>query len=309
MRRSAFTLVELLVVIAIIGVLIALLLPAVQAAREVARRMHCSNNLKQIGMAIDNYETVNKKFPPGRKGCDGITDTSTKNSVSCASDPATKRLGYSTFVFILPYMELPGLYKNFDLDTLWITAIPLDPNSKNGRAVQQRPQEFVCPSDLSPALSSLHGADNDDAGLGATGSYAMVSGTQGPPGHPWQIKIDNDGPFIYKKQFSRKDIGDGVSHTVFVGELRDGMCKWSAGQRHSSLRSTVNPINTPKGKGSVDDTDPNNIMNGAFGSLHKGGANFAFGDGHVTYITDEIATAVYRALVTRAGKEILSIEY
>jgi prepilin-type processing-associated H-X9-DG protein/prepilin-type N-terminal cleavage/methylation domain-containing protein len=326
--RMAFTLVELLVVIAIIGVLVALLLPAIQAAREVARRMQCGNNLKQIGLGIDEYESAYKKFPPGRKGCDGITDSSIdykpnpllpnyvcNNNITCAGEPTSKRLGYSTFVFILPFMELTGLYKSFDLPTLWVTTIPLNPNSQNGRAVQQRPPEFVCPSDTAPPLTDLKGDENDVAGLGATGSYAVVMGTYGPirgPGNNSRIKISNDGPFQYKKQYLRKDILDGVSHTFFVGELRDGFCKWTAGQRHTTMRSTDNPLNfiaRPPYGNTVYIGDDKNPEGGAFGSRHAGGANFVFGDGHVVFITDVIDTDTYRALSTRAGRDTVSLEY
>jgi prepilin-type N-terminal cleavage/methylation domain-containing protein/prepilin-type processing-associated H-X9-DG protein len=320
-RRPGFTLVELLVVIAIIGILIALLLPAIQAAREAARRSQCTNNLKQMGLGIDGYENAYKKFPPGRKGCDGIANSSTdkhpnptmpnyvvNNCVSCNGDSAKSRQAISTFVLILPFMELSGLYNNFDLTTLWVTTVPMDPNSRNGRAVMTRLPEFVCPSDPNPPTTTLSGDENDNTGLGATGSYAVVGGTQGPPGHPWQIKIDNDGPFIYKKQYLRKDIPDGVSHTFFVGELRDGLCKWTAGQRHTTIRYTTNPINTPKGKGLID-SDNGEDFNGAFGSRHAGGANFAFGDGHVVFIPDDIATGLYQALSTRASKEIVSVSF
>jgi prepilin-type N-terminal cleavage/methylation domain-containing protein/prepilin-type processing-associated H-X9-DG protein len=327
--RPAFTLVELLVVIAIIGILIALLLPAIQAAREAARRSQCVNNLKQWGLAIDQFEGTNKKFPAGRKGCDGITQGSTdrhpaasrpaalgasmpnyvvNNCVTCNGDPPTARLGISTFVLVLPFIEHTGTYKTFDLTTLWQTAIPLNPASKNGIAVMARPAEVVCPSDPGPPTTTLHGDENDVAGLGATGSYAVVGGKQGPPGHPWQIKIDNDGPFIYKKQFTRKEIVDGMAHTMFVGECRDGLNKWTAGQRHTTIRYTTNAINCPTGQ-AKQDLDDGQIFTGTFGSYHKGGANFAFGDARVTFINDAIDYNLYQSLSTRADKEVISGEF
>ena len=331
MARSAFTLVELLVVIAIIGILIALLLPAIQAAREAARRSQCVNNLKQIGMAINNYENANKKYPPGRKGCDGITQGSSdrhpnpsmpaytvNNCVSCANDPqppAAVRMGYSMFVMVLPFMELKGLYDNFDLTNLWLTTVPL--NALNTTAVLSRPQEMVCPSDPGLPTTQLEGDSQDCTGWGATGSYAVCGGSQGPsaalPGNSWQNKIDNDGPFIYKKEFQRKDIVDGTSHTFFVGEDKDGLNKWTAGMRFATFRTTANPVDTPKGGGytwtdTASITQPV-VYNGAFGSFHKGGANFAFGDGHVVFIVDSIANNLYQALSTRANKEVVSGEY
>jgi prepilin-type N-terminal cleavage/methylation domain-containing protein/prepilin-type processing-associated H-X9-DG protein len=332
--RSAFTLVELLVVIAIIGILIALLLPAIQAAREAARRSQCVNNLKQIGLGIDGYEGTNKKFPPARKGCDGITVGTTPfvcnpklpnykldNCVTCAGDTPESRLGYSTFVFILPFMELSSLYNTFDLRTLWVTKVPLSPTSQNGIAVLTRPAEFVCPSDPGLPTTQLEGDEQDCSGVGATGSYAVCGGSRGPstalPGNSADNKINNDGPFVYKKQFLRKDIIDGISHTFFVGEEKDDMNKWTAGMRFTTIRTTANPINTPKGTAvppGATWTDSASaggpwIYNGAFGSFHKGGANFAFGDAHVTFITDTIDFALYQSLSTRANKEVVPGEY
>jgi prepilin-type N-terminal cleavage/methylation domain-containing protein/prepilin-type processing-associated H-X9-DG protein len=340
-RRSAFTLVELLVVIAIIGILIALLMPAIQQAREAGRRAQCINNLKQIGLGIDGYEGSNKKFPPARKGCDGITQGSTPrypnphmpnyvvdNCVTCNGDTPASRLGYSAFVFILPFMELKGLYDNFDLTTLWVTTVTLSPTSQNGIAVLQRPQEFLCPSDPNPLLITiLEGDTTDCSGAGATGSYAVCGGSMGPsaayPGNSWQNKINNDGPFVYKKQFLRKDIIDGTSHTFFCGEGKDGLNKWTAGMRFATVRTTSNPVNfyvppnLPSSlatvwcdSSSAGATSANpRAYTGAFGSYHKGGAGFVFGDGHVVFITDTIDTTLYQALSTRANKEVVPGEY
>jgi prepilin-type N-terminal cleavage/methylation domain-containing protein/prepilin-type processing-associated H-X9-DG protein len=345
--RSAFTLVELLVVIAIIGILIALLLPAIQAAREAARRSQCVNNLKQMGLGIEGYEGSNKKFPPGRKGCDGISNPGTpaeeeamnrhpnprmpnyvvNNCVKCNGDPGSSRLGYSTFVFILPFMEMKGLYDSFDLPNLWVTTVTMPTTSRNGIAVANRPAEVVCPSDPNLPQTQLEGDVLDNSGWGATGSYAVCGGSIGPsptfPNNSWQNKINNDGPFIYKKQYVRKDIVDGLTHTFFIGEGRDGLMKWTAAQRFSTIRTTSNAVNyyvpphdtlvSPPQTIFVDHPqNPPGITNnytGAFGSFHKGGANFCFGDGHVTYITDTIGMDLYRSLSTRANKEIVSGEY
>ena len=107
LARNAFTLVELLVVIAIIGILVSLLLPAVQQAREAARRMQCSNNLKQIALALANYESGVGVFPPGRMGCDGWTQD------VCKDNPGIQRPGTSGFVMILPQLEQQNLYDKF----------------------------------------------------------------------------------------------------------------------------------------------------------------------------------------------------
>ena len=129
-RRSGFTLVELLVVIAIIGILVALLLPAVQAAREAARRGQCVNNLKQHGLALLNYESTNKIFPAGRHGCAAVN-----NYDNCTSNPL-KEDGASFFVALLPFLEEQSLYSllhpekggifndNNPISNIW----PLDPD-------------------------------------------------------------------------------------------------------------------------------------------------------------------------------------
>lgn len=106
LRRAGFTLVELLVVIAIIGVLVALLLPAVQAAREAARRTSCNNNLRQLGIALQNYVDFAKTFPTGRLGCDGNTSA----AQDCAPFAASRRPGTSAFALLLPQMEQLNLY-------------------------------------------------------------------------------------------------------------------------------------------------------------------------------------------------------
>src|SRR5690349_15987696 len=118
MKRNAFTLVELLVVIAIIGILVALLLPAIQAAREAARRAQCTNNLKQIGIALLNYESAKKDLPAGRHGCD--LHLASPGVCGCSND-AVKEDGASAFVELLPFMEENALYDlvHYDRGGLW----------------------------------------------------------------------------------------------------------------------------------------------------------------------------------------------
>ena len=283
-----FTLVELLVVIAIIGVLVALLLPAIQAAREAARRSQCTNNLKQFGIGLLNYENALKYFPAGRVGCDG-------GGPNCGNNPATKHVGTSAFVLLLPYLEQKSLYQMIDFST-GMDIITTSPtlNPQNLAVAQQRPPLLVCPSDTAKPL---------DYGTPpwAPSSYALSFGTHGPPSIGTEVKYDNDGMFYYKSKIKIPEVKDGLAHTLFIGEVYDGhkvevSTAWVYAARHGLLRSTVNPLNTRPGTGILY-----NMYNGAFTSKHRGGANFLYGDGHVDFMDDNISIDAYRALSTRNG--------
>jgi prepilin-type N-terminal cleavage/methylation domain-containing protein/prepilin-type processing-associated H-X9-DG protein len=298
LRQRGFTLVELLVVIAIIGILIGLLLPAIQAAREAARRSQCCNNLKQIGLGIITYEDALKRYPPGRQMCDGITYG------ICANDPNDKRYGSSGFFMILPYMDMMSAYKTTNPKVgLWNFVVPMTPAQKN--AVIQRPPFIVCPSDLSKPM--LEWSDSQGPVMAATGSYALSMGTLGVPNMSSAYKVDNTGMFMYKKVIYRKEVIDGLTHTFLCGEIYavdtpGDECVWTDGSRLLTLRITTNPLNTRplQGLAWVPYGTPNN---GAFGSRHKGGANFVYGDGHVSFIIDNIALAAYQAMSTRDGRD------
>ncbi|MBN1589189.1 MAG: DUF1559 domain-containing protein [Pirellulales bacterium] len=324
-RRSAFTLVELLVVIAIIGVLIALLLPAVQAAREAARRIQCSNHMKQISLAMSSYESSYGVFPKGRIGYDGGDGTPLQS------------VGTSGFVMILPQLELQAVYDMFDFRngpwlptaSTWLV--------KNAKAIAQRPEVMVCPSDESEPYSldpKVNTSYNTYGNPAATGSYAMVEGRLGCG--TWgetfyidgedvtvsinAIKDKNDGVFFYPtpngpQTMTREDITDGLSKTLFIGEVVEGHTNnssniWTRGLRElDTLRSTSNPLNTWPGDSGLG-LMPSGYsygwqVNGAFASRHPGGANFAFGDGHVGFLADNIDLRIYRAMSTRSGNEVL----
>ncbi len=310
--RRGFTLVELLVVIAIIGILIGLLLPAVQSVREAARRMQCSNNLKQICLGFANYEVLHGKYPPGRMGCDcWLSDV-------CAGNKTYQRPGTSGFVMILPQVELQSLYDalGFEKGAVYPTGGSCDDGSGAGwnvgleDALRQRPAVFACPSDTIPVLNSANRG---------VGSYAMVQGSQGPSYGIDQrrVKHYNNGMFCYRTVRKESDVRDGTSHTMFVGETVAGDTPessnvWMVGSRHlSSLRSTDNPLNTPPGEGVIVMGSGGPLygvrVNGAFASRHSGGANFGFGDGHVGFLSENIDLATYRALSTRDGGETVSI--
>jgi prepilin-type processing-associated H-X9-DG protein len=302
--------VELLVVIAIIGILVAMLLPAVQSAREAARRMECSNKLKQLALALANYETAVKVFPPGRMGCDGWTQD------VCKDNPGWKRPGTSGFVMILPQLEQQNLYDKMGFEKGAV--FPAAPNdtsdgTTNGwrtadvdLAIKTRPPVFVCPSDESKPTF--------DTTQDATGSYALSQGSWGPTYGIDQIKTKhyNNGMFHYRTVISVHEVRDGLSNTMMVGETimnhtLESQNRWTLGARHlSSMRSTDNPLNTLPGTGVTVVDLYGYKANGAFGSRHPGGAMFAFGDGHVVFLSENVDLTTYRALSTRAGGEVIN---
>lgn len=301
-RRTAFTLVELLVVIAIIGILIALLLPAIQAAREASRRSACQNGIRQIQLAIVNYEESNKKYPPGRTGCDGIDDGPCKGAAS----PGPLRNGGSGFVMILPFIEEKALFETFNFKPNGIYAVDYGGwlDARNKQAVATRVSLYVCPSDVGV------GETHDSTGAYALGNYALNMGPKGPSTtHASKgVKWGNSGVFEYVTGIKRRQVVDGTSKTFFVGEAIEGHLKhcpnkWTtAGRYVDSMRVTENPLNTPPGEGIVDSYyGPDQKENGAFASRHVGGAMFAFGDGHVSFIEDTISMQTYRALSTKSA--------
>lgn len=326
--RRAFTLVELLVVIAIIGILVALLLPAVQAAREAARRSQCVNRMKQITLATVELADATTKLPAARKGCDGgggpavdecVVGKFTGNIASV--DQAYQ--GASVFVQILPYLEQQALYDQFDMKnkTIW-----------NGgqwdqwyndttllAAVGTRVDDYMCPSDgdLLPFSEYLH--DAPKTFNAATSSYAACAGDVGPPngndlkypqrkdtrGNAFNLKFNNTGVFFYGKRLKISQIVDGTSKTFFFGETISGHRidnnnMWTNGNRcNSSMRTAYTPLNTPIGQAALVVEPPTPGSHCGFNSRHSGGANFSFGDGSVDFITDAIDTTIYQQMSTR----------
>lgn len=307
--RNGFTLVELLVVVSIIGVLIALLLPAVQAAREAARQASCLNNQKQIGVAIASYEGVQHKFPPGRVGCDQTGENPSYPFSLCPLDlTPEERTGASGFVMILPQLEQQalfdmlavhdgGLWNRNTADVGWYD----NPNKRWG--VNERPQVFVCPSDTSQAISDVYFPPI----LAATGSYALVHGTLGGDNAGKTAKYANDGLFLYVIQRKAKQVGDGLSNTLMLGEVLladtfESSNTWTYGIVNADcLRNTANPLNTRPG---ADKNGESLTQNGAFGSQHPGGALFCFADGHAEFLSDDVDFSLYQDMSTIAPAEI-----
>lgn len=327
-QKKAFTLVELLVVIAIIGVLVALLLPAVQAAREAARRMQCVNNLKQLSLAALNHESALGDLPPARLGCDGQTKPCIERGMNPTSNVpgiTTDQMlmhGASVFVQLLPYLEQQALYEAFDIRNK-----PMHPfrgttlsDPAYLQALGTPMPQFSCPSDTKePFAEWSHGLSTDI--LSPTSSYAGVAGDVGPPngkdllsdsrsdgGDLFNLKHNNTGVFFYARRIELREITDGISNTMFFGETTLGHRPlanntWANGNRcNSSMRSTYHPINTlvevaglriTAGPGGINKTHC------GFNSSHPGGANFAMGDGSVSFVPEEIDQRTYQAMSTR----------
>lgn len=326
-KRAGFTLIELLVVVAIIGILIALLLPAVQTAREAARRTQCENNLKQLGLALLGYEDVTKRFPPGRYAID---DSATGNACAQWRLPDnTMYLAVSGFVLMLPYMEGNDLYSLASFEpggaALWCMANdPAWRSDVHMQLVSTRPPVFVCPSSSSEShydLGNYLSKTLSPPVRAATGSYAFCQGTKGPgtvsPANGTVNRCSNDGMFFYARARYRKEIIDGTSKTVAIGEVKDASTPesfnlWSYAFRLAScMRSTANAPNLPTCLPGVSYCADSGIFtegagpairrNGAFASEHPGGLFFLYVDGHVDFTSENVSRPVYRAASTVGG--------
>jgi prepilin-type N-terminal cleavage/methylation domain-containing protein/prepilin-type processing-associated H-X9-DG protein len=303
--RRGFTLVELLVVIAIIGILIALLLPAVQAAREAARRMQCTNNLKQIGLALHNYHDSRKTLPYGSNFKDFK--------------------GGTWAAFILPYLELQTVYNLFNFKVpIW--------DSNNVPAVQAVVTTYICPSD--PGGSDpLQGGRLQSgvcnpaksmglwyvASMGNTrdGTSPSVSCTFCPVAPPSYCCADSadygcGSPncsggvgLMDRAPVSRafRDITDGLSNTIAVGETLPKHCAFNGAYNHNfPVAGTQIPLNTMEE--TVEGTNSYWWRGCGFKSKHPGGANFAMADGSVHFLAETIDYQLYNALGTRDGGEV-----
>lgn len=257
-RHTGFTLVELLVVIAIIGVLIALLLPAVQQAREAARRNSCANNLKQVGLALHNHHDTHGKFPPG------YIATTTANST------------YGWATYILPYIEQDNIY-----EAIGNPRSILDSGVTKGGAIIEA---YQCPSSTLADKQADGFARSNYVG---NGGY-VISASSG----------DNGGFFGESSEFKFRDMVDGTSNTIMVGETEGhgdradvGFPVW-AGTRSTTTTGTNGRLATIK---IGNQNKPINTLlsntgadRPAFSSRHPGGAQFVYADGSTHFLSETI---------------------
>lgn len=303
-HRHGFTLVELLVSIAIIGVLVGLLLPAVQAAREASRRSACTNHQKQLALALLNYQQTHRQLPPGRVGCDDTGDAMTIDVCPAGLTPEQKTAA-SGFVSILPQLEQQALYEQLSVEVggLWnrnVDDLDWYADKEKCKGIKQQLSVLRCPSDTSEALSEVY-----DPVIAATGSYAFSQGSLGAYQPLENVKYANNGAFLYVRQRKLRQFTDGTSGTFLLGEVVladtwESSNTWTYALAFADcLRTTSNPLNTRPGAGYHYDR-----QNGAFGSNHPGGALFAYADGHVDFVDDDIDKQAYRGLSTIAGEEL-----
>ena len=282
-KARGFTLVELLVVIAIIGILIALLLPAVQAAREAARRMQCTNNMKQMALAAHNYASAYQdKFPYGNTGGHK----------------------HGLFTFILPFMEMTQIYDELDLDG----------NTLDEHHRYTPIPAYSCPSYTSEKLVTKYtGVEEYLNGWQLT--YQGVCGVFYNDGdvHDGDLyygEIPRNGLFGWQFQRRIGEVSDGTSHTLMMGEyvvrtpsdsVESNVRCWVLGANESlntqigsyALKAVQTAVNTPvRTWGDF----PFNHM--PFSSDHPGGANFSLGDGSVSFLQEEMDFEVYQAMAT-----------
>ncbi len=221
--RRAFTLIELLVVIAIIAILIALLLPAVQQAREAARRTQCRNNLKQIGLALHNYHDIHSMFPIGHqyRKVTEIAGSGTPNFTSRRGGS-----GWAWSFYILPQLDQAPLYNRFQADVSMADVGPdgTPTGSDNNKLLAATVQTWArCPSSTAPSTRNMNGLGvGGGNGPVAVTTYKASSGSfhGGPGGWPFNNQARRNGLFHRDSRVKIRDITDGASNTIAIGEHR-----------------------------------------------------------------------------------------
>jgi prepilin-type N-terminal cleavage/methylation domain-containing protein len=341
-RRPGFTLIELLVVIAIIAILIGLLLPAVQKVREAANRMSCSNNLKQIGLALHNYEYTYSSLPPW--GFDFTYNPRTANPWG------DQRQGHSGVGQILPFIEQDNIIRIVHPEASVIDPINLPPDWGTSEGGSVKVKTFLCPSTPAHVIDygryfAQYFPDRGPLYLGGT-DYAVVRGLHSnfcaacAPASPsgdvgaMGVKGQMTPTGMTEGRIRLTQIADGTSNTILVGEdagrqqvwarrtpfmpnapctstfASDGtlICGWTLNSAWGDYNTAI-VVRGFSSNGMVRDggccaVNCNNVSQ--FFGFHTGGCNTVRGDGSVQFLSESIAPGVLAALVTRAGGEVIN---
>ena len=291
-KKTGFTLIELLVVIAIIAVLVALLLPAVQQAREAARRASCKNNLKQISLALHNYQSIHGVFPIGVLGTSG-------------SNSSPDRL-HTWQAMILPFVDQAPLYQRYDFNVRFS-----DP--ANADLVREKLPVYLCASQDDRLVDNTYGPSH----------YAANAGTR--PGN-------DDGLMYPLSATSFRDVSDGTSNTISTGEIRFEIGGWARGAMNSGSGGSGSGGGSGGGGGgggqgfargvlrwwradagcaqpgfNLPETGCSNNVEQRFqfSSPHEGGCQFSLSDGSARFISENIDRDLFRSLLTRSGGEVV----
>jgi prepilin-type N-terminal cleavage/methylation domain-containing protein len=282
----AFTLVELLVVIAIIGMLVALLLPAVQQAREAARRSSCINNMKQIGLALAQYELSKKVYPPS--GTDEILNW----------DDGRSELNHSWASLIMPYVEESALQDKINFK---ISALETVNQPAAGLAVPI----YRCPSYSGPSFAE---GNLYPSGKYAIGNYVSIGASD--VDHLYAVSLKPEGVMYPQSKTKPKEVKDGLSKTVFIAESREEKMRvWIDGRTGAYTALAFGNGFAPLAQPVALNYTPYYVadVNCVYGpsSTHPGGANHLYGDGSVHLLLDTINKATYLGICTRAGGETI----
>jgi prepilin-type N-terminal cleavage/methylation domain-containing protein len=295
-KRPGFTLIELLVVIAIIGILVALLLPALQSVKNAAHETSCKNNLRQIGIAFLSYNTTHSSFPIGY--------IAFPNSNTNVTTP-----GWGWASALLPHLELKSLYDAINFD------VPVEDPANNTVRMTQL-SVFVCPSDRNIGLFTVADSSGNPIVSAATNSYA---GSFGRDLNIAKYPTQGNGMLICNFSFGTQDVTDGVSHTFLAGErgslltqtpwigaVNNGVCTITPGSPSQSTRVKTAPVQV-LARADTGGTGPSDLFFDPddFFSPHASGVHFLLCDGRVQFLSTEVDRNVYGALSSRNMGELI----